>query len=184
MSVPPGSPQVEPSPSDVSSQVSGIVPPAGRPWRRAVGSPRARVWIGIAGGVALAAALVVPFVSRAAHSEHPVALTSLTPGSCFQLPSRAYLQAHHDAADADARVREVVLVTCAKPHRGEVVAQAVVDPGRLRYNDSAAASHAACREPFANYNPDFWALPANADLALVPPREQDSRTTRSRPAST
>lgn len=51
-------------------------------------------------------------------------------------------------------------------------------PGRHRprpnpYNDLPGASHAACREHYADYNPVFWALPANVEFAIVPPRERD-----------
>ncbi|GAA2813504.1 hypothetical protein GCM10010441_42760 [Kitasatospora paracochleata] len=122
----------------------------------------------------LVAVLVVPFAPRPADGEHPVPVASLAPGSCVRFPSKsADPKVRHEDSDGVALLREVVPVACTEPHRGEVVAQAALDPERLRYNDLSAASHAACREPFADYNPDFWALPANVGITLVPPREQD-----------
>ncbi|MFJ7243267.1 hypothetical protein ACIQWA_01345 [Kitasatospora sp. NPDC098652] len=129
------------------------------------------MWAGIAGCVLLAAGLAVVLASPSDDRESPVALTSLAPGTCFRNPSASYLQAHHDAPDGPGR--DVLPVTCAEPHRGEVVAQAALDPDQVRHNDLATASQLACREPFADYNPDFWALPDNAVITLVPPREQD-----------
>ncbi|MEV7027013.1 hypothetical protein [Kitasatospora sp. NPDC093558] len=160
---------------DEPSPLSDVVADAARPKRAGVSGPRRRRWIGIGigvvGGVVLAAVLGAVLVSRADERGRPVALTSLAPGRCFQYPSAAYLQAHRDASDG--LIRDVVPVSCTGTHRGEVVAQAALDTGRLRYDDAASASMAACREPFADYNPDFWALPPNAKFVTLPPRHQD-----------
>jgi hypothetical protein len=123
--------------------------------------------------VALAAAVAVPLASRSTGGgEQPVALVSLTAGSCFGMPSKAYVQA--PAASPDGLLRQVLPAACTGTHRGEVIAQVAIDLARLPYDDLPGAAHTACRGPFGDYNPDFWALPPNVELIAVPPVEESA----------
>ncbi|GAA2808548.1 hypothetical protein GCM10010441_36540 [Kitasatospora paracochleata] len=129
---------------------------------------RLRIGLGIAGVVALAAAAAA--VPRTFGGSRPVPLGSLAPGSCFRfLPAGDPRQ---DPASSDGR--QVIASACSEPHHGEVVAQTAIDPGRIRLTaELPRAASDACRETFADYNPDYWAPAAAIVPSFVPPASKD-----------
>jgi hypothetical protein len=162
VSIPDGSPQdVAPAPSQVSNHPSDGVSDDGRPLRLAAGGSRTKVRFWITGGVALTVLVALGALNGFLTTDHPAALNSLPPRSCFRLPSQPDRPV--------TGTSDVVRVACTEQHYGEVIAQPAIDLNRAGTADRVVAARKACREPFADYNPDFWALPANVALEVVPP---------------
>ncbi|MFE0462918.1 hypothetical protein ACFW1A_27060 [Kitasatospora sp. NPDC058965] len=168
MSIPDGSPQgVVSASSDGSTGAPDVVSGGGRvPWG-GVGGPRGKGRVWLVGGVVVAVLVAVGAVSGLLTSDggRPVALGSLGAGSCFRLP------AHPDRSFTGSS--GVVRVACAEPHYGEVIARPAVDLAGAGTTDRVVGARKACREPMADYNPDFWAAPANVAMEVVPPTEQE-----------